>query len=245
MKREILSVLGVLIAVILSTAALAACEKAPAGADGGGEPSMSESAAESSGESGAQSESEPEESFDYTGWQDFSYEMEAVTCEIAPVEGKPTFGGTSPVYPATVNFRLPADFKILQDVYGLEFHSSVKFDFIPMDFYITENDDLEIVRNIISDSNENVISFPGVYIIPDDFSEPWYDYPVVKESRGDPDWMCRYHYYVYAEIDGGIFYVAVNEYGAFDENYDMSNAIAFIRQVIETVSVTVDYDSQS
>ena len=36
MKRKILSVLGVLMAVILSTAALAACEKAPAGADGGG-----------------------------------------------------------------------------------------------------------------------------------------------------------------------------------------------------------------
>ena len=239
MKRKILSVLSVLMAVLLSTAGLSGCNKTPAGAESSG------GSGESVEESSAESESEPEESFDYTGWQDFSYEMEAVTCEIAPVEEKPTFGGTSPVYPATVNFRLPADFKILQDVYGLEFHSSVKFDFIPMDFYITENDDLEIVRNIISDSNENVISFPGVYIIPDDFSEPWYDYPVVKESRGDPDWMCRYHYYVYAEIDGGIFYVAVNEYGAFDENYDMSNAIAFIRQVIETVSVTVDYDSQS
>ena len=35
MKREILSVLSVLMAVILSTAALAACEKAPAGADSG------------------------------------------------------------------------------------------------------------------------------------------------------------------------------------------------------------------
>ena len=239
MKRKILSVLAVFIAVIITATALTACNKTPAGAESSG------GSGESVEESSAESESEPEESFDYTGWQDFSYEMEAVTCEIAPVEEKPTFGGTSPVYPATVNFRLPADFKILQDVYGLEFHSSVKFDFIPMDFYITENDDLESVRNIISDSNENVISFPGVYIIPDDFSEPWYDYPVVKESRGDPDWMCRYHYYVYAEIDGGIFYVAVNEYGAFDENYDMSNAIAFIRQVIETVSVTVDYDSQS
>ena len=68
MKRKILSVLGVLMAVILSTAVLAACEKAPAGADSsggssesvsteqGGEPSVSESAAES-GESGAQNES--------------------------------------------------------------------------------------------------------------------------------------------------------------------------------------------
>ena len=36
MKRKITSVLGVLMAVILSTAALAACEKAPAGADSGG-----------------------------------------------------------------------------------------------------------------------------------------------------------------------------------------------------------------
>ena len=68
MKRKILSVLCVLMAVILSTAVLAACEKAPAGADSnggsgesvsteqGGEPSVSESAAES-GESGAQNES--------------------------------------------------------------------------------------------------------------------------------------------------------------------------------------------
>ena len=68
MKRKILSVLGVLMAVILSTAVLAACEKAPAGADSnggsgesvsteqGGEPSVSESGAES-GESGAQNES--------------------------------------------------------------------------------------------------------------------------------------------------------------------------------------------
>ena len=68
MKRKILSVLGVLMAVILSTAVLAACGKAPAGADSGGgnsesvsteqggEPSVSESGAES-GESGAQNES--------------------------------------------------------------------------------------------------------------------------------------------------------------------------------------------
>ena len=36
MKRKILSVLSVLMAVILSTAALSACNKAPAGADSGG-----------------------------------------------------------------------------------------------------------------------------------------------------------------------------------------------------------------
>ena len=35
MKRRILSVLSVLMAVLMSTAALAACEKAPAGADSG------------------------------------------------------------------------------------------------------------------------------------------------------------------------------------------------------------------
>ena len=68
MKRKILSVLGVLMAVLMALTALAACEKAPAGADSsggsgesvsteqGGEPSVSESAAES-GESGAQNES--------------------------------------------------------------------------------------------------------------------------------------------------------------------------------------------
>ena len=68
MKRKVLSVLGVLMAVLMSTAALAACEKNPAGADSsggsgesvsaeqGGEPSVSESAAESSGESESSAE---------------------------------------------------------------------------------------------------------------------------------------------------------------------------------------------
>ncbi len=36
MKRKILSVLGVLMAVLMSTAVLTACNKAPAGADSGG-----------------------------------------------------------------------------------------------------------------------------------------------------------------------------------------------------------------
>ena len=53
MKHKILSVLGVLMAVILSTAALAACEKAPAGADSGG-------SGESLSESGAQTSTEGE-----------------------------------------------------------------------------------------------------------------------------------------------------------------------------------------
>ena len=63
MKRKILSVLSVLVAVLMSTAAFSACSKTPAGADSsggssenlsteqGGEPSVSESAAESGGES--------------------------------------------------------------------------------------------------------------------------------------------------------------------------------------------------
>ena len=63
MERKILSALAVLVAVLMSTAALAACEKAPAGDEisgvsgesmstgQGGEPSASESAAES-GEDG-------------------------------------------------------------------------------------------------------------------------------------------------------------------------------------------------
>ena len=67
MKRKILSVLSVLMAVLMSTVALSACNKTPAGANSsggseesvsteqGGEPSVSESAAES-GESGAQNE---------------------------------------------------------------------------------------------------------------------------------------------------------------------------------------------
>ena len=51
MKRKILSVLGVLMAVLMALTALAACEKTPAGAENSGEPSVSESAAES-GENG-------------------------------------------------------------------------------------------------------------------------------------------------------------------------------------------------
>ena len=51
MKRKILSVLAVLVAVLMSTVVLTACEKAPAGAENSGEPSASESAAES-GENG-------------------------------------------------------------------------------------------------------------------------------------------------------------------------------------------------
>ena len=63
MKRKISSVLGVLMAVLMSTAAFSACNKTPAGAENsggsgesvsteqGGEPSVSESGAESSGES--------------------------------------------------------------------------------------------------------------------------------------------------------------------------------------------------
>ena len=51
MKRKILSVLAVLVAVLMSTVVLTACEKAPAGAENSGEPSVSESAAES-GEDG-------------------------------------------------------------------------------------------------------------------------------------------------------------------------------------------------
>ena len=60
MKRKILSVLAVLVAVLMSTVVLTACEKAPAGlengggsgesmsAEQGGEPSVNESGAESS-----------------------------------------------------------------------------------------------------------------------------------------------------------------------------------------------------
>ena len=63
MKRKILSVLAVLVAVLMSTVAFSACSKAPTGAENnggsgesmstgqGGEPSASESAAES-GENG-------------------------------------------------------------------------------------------------------------------------------------------------------------------------------------------------
>ncbi len=259
MKRKILSVLSVLMAVLMSTAVLSACNKTPAGADSsggsgesvsteaGGEPSASESAAESSGESGKQSESDPEESFDYTGWQDFSYEMEAESFRLVTKNGK-TFASndTHVVYKAAINFKLSADFRVLQDVYGDKFYSSKSFDFYPSGFAIIDKTDYDKVRdNLLAGYNKNAIAIPNGYIVPADFSEPWYDYLVVKEARGDPDWMSAYHYDIYAEIDGGIFHAVVKEYGAFDENYDMSNAVAFIRQAIETVSITVDYNSQS
>ena len=72
MKRKILSVLAVLVAVLMSTVVLTACEKAPAGLENGGgsgesmstgqggEPSASESAAESGG-NGEQSSEEAED----------------------------------------------------------------------------------------------------------------------------------------------------------------------------------------
>ena len=73
MKRKILSVLSVLMAVILSTAAFSACSKAPAGAEnsGGNGESLSESSeigaqtsteGESRSESGAQTSTESENS---------------------------------------------------------------------------------------------------------------------------------------------------------------------------------------
>ena len=73
MKRKILSVLAVLMAVLMSTAAFSACSKAPAGAEnsGGSGESLSESSAsgaqtstkgESRSESGAQTSTESENS---------------------------------------------------------------------------------------------------------------------------------------------------------------------------------------
>ncbi len=80
MKRKISSVLGVLMAVLMSTAAFSACSKAPAGAEnnsGSGESlsESSESGAQTSteGESGAQSENavQPESTF-LAEWCGFS-----------------------------------------------------------------------------------------------------------------------------------------------------------------------------
>ena len=84
MKRKILSVLGVLMAVLMSTAAFSACSKAPAGAEnsGGSGESLSESSesgaqtsteGESRSESGAQSENavQPESTF-LAEWCGFS-----------------------------------------------------------------------------------------------------------------------------------------------------------------------------
>ena len=84
MKRKILSVLAVLMAVLMSTAAFSACSKAPAGAEnsGGSGESLSESSAsgaqtstegESRSESGSQSENavQPESTF-LAEWCGFS-----------------------------------------------------------------------------------------------------------------------------------------------------------------------------
>ena len=81
MKRKILSVLGVLMAVILSTSVLTACEKAPAEDENNG---GSGESVEESRENGAQSSEETEdESFDYTGWQDFTEETDCRFPEIS------------------------------------------------------------------------------------------------------------------------------------------------------------------
>ena len=58
MKRKILSVLGVLVAVLMALTALAACEKTPAGAENSG--GSSESSAQGSKASGESTESEAE-----------------------------------------------------------------------------------------------------------------------------------------------------------------------------------------
>ena len=84
MKRKFLSVLGVLMAVLMSTAAFSACNKAPAGAEnsGGSGESLNESSesgaqtsteGESRSESGAQSENavQPESTF-LAEWCGFS-----------------------------------------------------------------------------------------------------------------------------------------------------------------------------
>ena len=84
MKRKILSVLAVLMAVLMSTAAFSACSKAPAGAEnsGGSGESLSESSesgaqtsteSENSSESGSQSENavQPESTF-LAEWCGFS-----------------------------------------------------------------------------------------------------------------------------------------------------------------------------
>ena len=84
MKRKILSVLGVLMAVLMSTAAFSACSKAPAGAEnsGGSGESLSESSesgaqtsteGDSRSESGSQSENavQPESTF-LAEWCGFS-----------------------------------------------------------------------------------------------------------------------------------------------------------------------------
>ncbi len=190
-------------------------------------------------------EAAAEQGFDYTGWQDFSCNIGAEPFCLVTKNGK-TFAAnnTHTAYNALAGFGLPADFKILHDVYGDEFHSGTKFDFYPGDFKIIDDADYDAVRNdLLNFDGKNAIPISKGYIIPADFSKPWYDYLVVKEARGDSDWVCAYHYDVSIEVDGGIFTAAVNEYGAFDEDYDMSNAVAFIEQVMETVTVTVDYGS--
>ena len=58
MKRKILSVLAVLVAVLMSTVAFSACNKTPAGAENSGEPSVSESAEQGGEPSASESAAE-------------------------------------------------------------------------------------------------------------------------------------------------------------------------------------------
>ena len=96
MKRKILSVLAVFIAVIITAAALAACEKTPDGAENSGEPSVSESA-EQGGEPSA-SESAAESGEDGELYEFVASEKAAAQVQgIAEVLGVYDFVGLSGV----------------------------------------------------------------------------------------------------------------------------------------------------
>ena len=92
MKRKILSVLAVLVAVLMSTVVLTACEKAPAGLENGGEPSVSESAAQGGEPSVSESadqggEASASESASESGEDGELYEFVASEKAAAQVQG--------------------------------------------------------------------------------------------------------------------------------------------------------------
>lgn len=150
-------------------------------------------------------------------------------------------------YSGTVSFKLPPDFTIGYDVYGAGFHMSKRFDFYPRSVHVFEKSEEESMRELFLELHPEAILFPELKlcICPSDFSEPWYDYPVEKEGRGDPDWMSAYGYGCYLQTDYGAFTFNVREYAAFDENYDMTEAIEFIKQLAGTISTSVvKHDSE-
>lgn len=174
MKRKILSVLTVLVAVLMSTAALAACDKAPAGAESsggsgesmsteqGGEPSVSESAAESGEPGASESAAESGESEEQSSAQSEIYDtirIDELICMAFSVNGIQISGSANHCFTDTADIKPEGFFNCFYS-----FADPEKFYDKTSGCYIFTADD---IRNFI---NEN---FYGVLFNPDGIESLW------------------------------------------------------------------------